>query len=135
METLPERKLPTFCPEVQYNEETEERTYICPVSGENVYTWTMEHTGYPDELLFINYLQADEPIYLKPELSHLLTTWYEDMDEERDDYDNFQDFLIRSLPRDEPFFLIVLDDPDYVAGETTYYLYRGVYTGDEKDYG
>lgn len=125
MKKLPKRNIPTFYPEVLFNEDTEERTFICPISGENVYNWGLNHQNYPDALLYISYVQADEPIYLKPALHPLLTSW-EELDN-TNDYVDFQDFLIRSLPREEAFFLIVLEDPENIVGETTYYLYRGVH--------
>jgi hypothetical protein len=117
--------IPTYAPVVEYIEETEERIFHCPVSGENVYTWDMDYDKYPDELIYINYLQADEPIYLKTEYQHLYDQWQNI--EDHDAYDSFMDYMKQSLPKDQDFFIILLDDPDNIIGEQTYYVYQGKY--------
>jgi hypothetical protein len=120
------RQIPSFTPEVEYHEETEVRIFHCPVSGENVYTWGEDYDKYPEELVYINYLQADEPIYLKQDYQDLYEQWEEL--EDPDEYDSFMDFLIQSLPKDQDFYVIELVDPEEVFGEVTYYLYQGIYT-------
>jgi hypothetical protein len=37
------------------------------------------------------------------------------------------DYLVSILPQDEPFYCLVLVDPDFPSGgENTYMIYRGV---------
>ncbi len=61
-----------YCPELFLNEDTQELIYICPVSGENVYTWDLENPEYPEELVFHYFEQAEEPFYIKREYAPLL---------------------------------------------------------------
>lgn len=49
------------------NDETGERYFQCPASGQNIYGWPVDHDSYPDELILRDYAQAKEPIYVKPE--------------------------------------------------------------------
>ncbi len=115
--------IPFYTPQVVFNEETEERIFHCPASGENVYSWVEDYDDYPEELIYINYLQAEEPIYLKPDYQHLYEQWEEL--EGQSEFDSLMDYLIYSLPKSQDFYVIELVDPDGVFGEVTYYLYRG----------
>jgi hypothetical protein len=118
--------IPFYTPQAVYNEETEERIFHCPVSGENVYSWVEDYDDYPEELIYINYLQAEEPIYLKPDYQHLYEQWEELAG--HSEFDSFMDYLIELLPKNQDYFVIELEDPDRLIGEVTYYLYEGNYT-------
>lgn len=49
------KAIPTFWPESEFDSDTQYRFFACPASGENVYTWKMDKTDYPAELLFISH--------------------------------------------------------------------------------
>lgn len=134
MEFSQNNKIPTYQPEVSLNEDTMERTFICPVSRENVFSWDFESQNqkYPDELVCIDYEQVEEPFYIKTEFAHTLHEWIKNKDGSiHDAYESFIDYFISKLPKNELYYCLALEDPDWPnGGETTYMIYRGKYAGE-----
>jgi hypothetical protein len=124
-----EDNLPYYSIDVSMNEDTLERTFICPVSGENVFSWDFENHKFPEELCLIHFQQGEEPIYVSPAFEKEYAEWVDGEDESRHGcYGSFMDYLVSILPKDEPFYCLELVDPDFPAGgENTYMIYRGVY--------
>jgi len=118
-----------YCCDVSMNEETLERTFICPVSGENVYSWYNGNYKFPEELCLIHFQQGEEPIYVSPSFEKVYAEWVESEDETlHENYFSFMDYLVSILPQDEPFYCLVLVDPDFPSGgENLYLIYRGQY--------
>jgi hypothetical protein len=130
MEFTPRIEITTYCPEVLLNEDTLERTFICPVSGVNVYTWDLENPEYPEELVFHYFEQAEEPFYIKREYAPLLgdLSEYKENTVEFGSGNSFVDCVLSRLPQHESFYCLALCDPDFpCGGENTYLIYRGEY--------
>ena len=108
------------------NDETGERYFQCPASGQNIYDWPVDHDSYPDELILRDYAQAEEPIYIKPEFYPIYEEW-QSLREDGDALlsDTFIEYLTSKLPQNEDFYILVIKDPENIAGEFESYVYSG----------
>ena len=107
------------------NDQTGERYFQCPASGQNIYDWPVDHNSYPDELILRDYAQAEEPTYIKPEFYPIYEEW-QSLREDRNASlsDSFIEYLTSKLPKNEDFYVLVIEDPEKIAGEFESFVYK-----------
>ena len=66
-----------------------------------------------------------DDVHLRSDFRDLLTKYYEDTNSEL--YESFEEFLIDQLPVDKEYSKLVVEYPDFIAGDFTIYIYEGVY--------
>ncbi len=118
--------IPVFQEWGTLNDETGERYFQCPASGQNIYDWPEDHDSYPGELILRDYAQAEEPIYIKPAYYPIYEEWQSLREDENAMLsDTFIEFLTSKLPKNEDFYILVVKDPENIAGEFESYVYTG----------
>ena len=110
------------------NDETGERYFQCPVSGQNIYDWGKDFKDYPEELILREYAQAEAPIYIKPPYNSIYEKWLQLREEDDSFSEDFSDLLKTNLPANENYFIIVVNDPENIIGEYETYMYKGKLT-------
>ena len=108
------------------NDQTGERFFQCPASGQNINDWPVDHDSYPDELILRDYAQSEEPTYIKPKFYPIYEEW-QSLREDRNASlsDSFIEYLTSKLPKNEDFYVLVIEDPEKIAGEFESFVYKG----------
>ena len=117
------RELYTYWPD-SYYDENGEAICLCPVTGQNFFKWDENFEAYPKELIFIEHAEIGEPIYIRPDYKDLYDKFY-NSEEEIDE--SPKDFFINHLPMDKEYTKLVVEYPDFIAGDYTIYIYEGIY--------
>jgi hypothetical protein len=110
------------------NEQTGQRYFQCPVSGQNTYDWGIDFKDYPEELILREYAQAEAPIFIKPCYYSIYEVWLQLREEDDSCSEDFLDFFKTKLPESEDYFIIVVNDPENIMGEYETYMYKGKIT-------
>lgn len=118
------RKIHNSYPDSNFDEHGE-AVCMCPVTGQNIFTWDEKINSYPSELIYMKHNEFDEPTYLRPDFRDLFSKFYDGINCEL--YESFEEFLINQLPLDKEYSRLVVEYPDCIAGDFTIYIYEGIY--------
>jgi hypothetical protein len=118
------REIHVYHPDSDFDE-NDEAVCLCPVTGQNLFTWDEKINSYPSELVYIKHNEIDDPIYIRPDLRDLLAKYYEENNSES--YESFEEFFIDQLPLNKEYSKLIVEYPDFIAGDFTIYIYEGVY--------
>lgn len=118
--------IPTFEPEVLYDDELEEAIFICPYSNTNVFKW--EEDGYPriEELIICRNNIVHENSYVNNSLLPLKRQFLKN--ERIWNQYNLEEYILTNLDTNTPYYRLILQHPDGDAFDFFSVIYQGVYS-------
>jgi hypothetical protein len=120
--------IPTFEPEVLYDDELEEAIFICPYSNTNVFKW--EEDGYPriEELIIYtnNLADTNEDAHVNKRLLPLKREFLQN--ERMWNQYKLEDYILTELDSNTPYYRLILQHPEGERSDFLSVIYQGVYS-------
>ena len=119
------REIPTFEPEVHYDEALEEAIFLCPYSNTNVFKW--EDEGFPDVEELVIYSNNLSDTFEDTHVNKTLISLKQELMENEliNGKHNLESYILKQLTPDLPYYRLILQHPDGENSDFVTVIYQG----------